>query len=747
MRIGIDMIALQSDSRYRGIGRYAKNFLENLLEKGTEHEYILYVYDRMPNELVPTYNVQWINVWPGGPEHMTGLYNSVFGNPDKLDALLLLSPGESYVTPDVGVPRLYSIVYDLIPLLFKQKYFNDPWFEKLYYKYLSAICEYDHLFTLSESARQDILKELSKVCRGNVSVIGAAADPLFSPANEDPVMSSPFFLHIGGDDTRKGGEEVLRAFAKLPNRKELELVYSYGGSDYYKGQLFKLAESLGVAENFIFRGYSSDDYIRKLYSQCLAFIFPSEYEGFGLPILEAMSCGASVVAGNNSAQVEIVKDFGIVTDPKNIEALSNIMYILSVDKDLNNYIKGQCLERSKDFSWDKVIGKFLETIVRPRLAIFSPIPPTPSGISDYIVSLLPHLAKTFDITIYVEGADDKKSPNDCDNKCEKVDGKYDGYYRVLPHTSFKESKHDYILYQMGNSEYHRYMYPYMMKYPGVVTLHDFCLAGFHNNYDWVYPGHYKEQVDLSGAQYDDYDKEIERSPKGRVIELVDRGINLNDGIMMASKAIITHSQAFADNKFIHHTPFPKEVVPQAIKSGWAPTLNIVAPGWLSETKLNLLCLQAFSQIDYKGAHLVFAGAGDSDYLKKFAEENNIAHRVKFTGRLTKEEYADIIREADVGVILRREPTHGETSAALFDLLAAGVPTLVSNVGTFREIPDNAVAKIDEESAALVADTLNVLLKNKEMRKMVGRAGRDYVEKHHNPAVTAKIYTKIIKGEF
>lgn len=723
MKIGIDMIALQSESRYRGIGRFAKNFLENLLQKGTEHEYILYVYDRMPNELVPTYNVSWRMVWPGGPEHMTGLYNSVFGNPDNLDALLLLSPGESYVTRDVGIPRLWSIIYDLIPLLFKKKYLVDPWFEKLYYKYLNAICDYDHLFTLSESARQDIFKELKTVCRGRVSVIGAASDPLFSPANDEPVMANPFFLHVGGDDIRKGGEQVLRAFAKLPNRRDLDLVFSYWGSDNHKEKLFKLAESLGVENNFTFRGYSSDDYIRRLYSQCLAFIFPSQYEGFGLPLLEAMSCGASVVAGNNSSQIELVKDAGIITDPENIESLANIMYILSVDKDLNNFIKEQCLERSKKFSWDKVVGQFLSIIKKPRLAIFSPIPPTPSGISDYIVNLLPYLEKDFAITFYTED-----EPAECDK------------WRALSHTSFKRENHDYVLYQMGNSEYHKYMYPYIINYPGVVTLHDFCLAGFHNNYDWTNPDHYKAQVELAGEEYTEA---ISWAPEGRVVECINRGLYLNEGVINASKGVITHSEGFSNDRTIHYAPFPKEVAPQSVKNEWAPRLKIVVPGWLNESKLNFLCLQAFAQIEYKGSTLIFAGDGESEKLKEFAEENGISHRVKFTGRLTKDDYDDIIREADIGVILRKTPTNGETSAALFDLLAAGVPTVVSNVGTFREIPDDVVIKVNEESSLLIAGILEILLRSDNTRSSFGIAGRKYVEQYHDPVKTAEVYTRVI----
>jgi glycosyltransferase involved in cell wall biosynthesis len=142
---------------------------------------------------------------------------------------------------------------------------------------------------------------------------------------------------------------------------------------------------------------------------------------------------------------------------------------------------------------------------------------------------------------------------------------------------------------------------------------------------------------------------------------------------------------------------------------------------------------------------VFAGAGENEYLKKFAEENNLSHRVKFTGRLTKEEYDDIIREADIGVVLRKEPTHGETSAALFDLLAAGIPTIVSNVGTFKEMPDNALIKVGNKSPILIAKILDVLLQSEVDRQHFGQAGREYVKQNHNPARTAEIYTKVILG--
>ncbi len=293
---------------------------------------------------------------------------------------------------------------------------------------------------------------------------------------------------------------------------------------------------------------------------------------------------------------------------------------------------------------------------------------------------------------------------------------------------------------MGNSTYHRYMYPYILKYPGVVTLHEFCLAGFHNNYDEIVPGHFQKQVELAGEEYTE---DISWAPEGRVTECVKRGLFLNEEVYAASKALITHSAAFADNKFIHYAPFPKEADPQSIRNGWDHALEIVVPGWLSDTKLNFLCLQAFMRVSYKSSILVFAGDGETAHLRKFAEENNIGGRVKFTGRLTNEEYGDIIREADIGVILRKAPTNGETSAALFDLLAAGVPTITSNVGSLKEIPDSVTVKVDGEDAILIGDMMDILLRSEGTREHFGKAGRKYVEEHHNPMETAKIYSKVI----
>jgi glycosyltransferase involved in cell wall biosynthesis len=726
MRIGIDCLALQSDSRNRGIGRFSKNFLDTLLTH-TENEYILYIYDGLPIKMVPTKNVQWINVWPGGPSHQTGLENSVHGNPDKLDALLLLSPHESYVRKTVGIPRIYAVVYDLIPLLFKERYLEDPWFRDLYYKYLNAICDYDHLFTLSESARNDILREMPAVSRESVSVIGAATDPIFSPAYLPPVeVDKPYFLHIGGGDIRKGGAEVLKAFSLLPNRDNLNLVFCYGADKEHINKMKNLAQSLGVENNFLFYKYMSDTMVRRLYSQSISMILPSQYEGFGLPILEAMSCGTSVVAGNNSSQVELVHSVGVLTDPNNIEALCNIMYILSTDKDLNDFIKRQCLERSKEFSWESVIDKFIKVITKPRLAVFSPVPPTLSGISDYIVNLLPYLSETFDITIYIDG---NYMPENLP-------------WKILPHSSFNPKKHDHILYQMGNSEYHRYMYPYIMRYSGVVTLHDFGLAGFHNNYDEVVLGHFQKQVELAGEKYDE---SISLARDGRVSECMRRGLYLNGPLINASKAVITHTQKFATHKKVHHVPFPKAVTSQSIKDCQPQPIKIVVPGWLSDTKLNFLCLQSFIIMDNPNTRLIFAGDGNDRNLRELVDEWGISEKVVFTGRLTKEQYEDIIREADIGVILRKPPTNGETSAALFDLLAAGVPTIVSQVGSFQEIPDNVVLKFIGDCEIDLCSMMDSLVNSQLMRWGIGKAGRDFVQKYHDPKKSAEMYSEIILG--
>jgi glycosyltransferase involved in cell wall biosynthesis len=145
--------------------------------------------------------------------------------------------------------------------------------------------------------------------------------------------------------------------------------------------------------------------------------------------------------------------------------------------------------------------------------------------------------------------------------------------------------------------------------------------------------------------------------------------------------------------------------------------------------------------------LIFVGDGDKTALCKFIDENNLRDRVSFTGWLTGQPYEDILASASCGVILRRPPTNWETSAGLFDLLSFGIPTVISDIDTFREIPNHIVKKCS--SPSLVEEVLycmKYILYNVEYRQQLGRKAREYVRVHHSLERSADMYKTILREE-
>ena len=171
---------------------------------------------------------------------------------------------------------------------------------------------------------------------------------------------------MGAVDYRKNLWGLIEAFAMLPVelRRAHQLVLTYGLSGRDTDRARQYARDRGVADQLVVTDWLSDKALRVLYQRCAAFVFPSSYEGFGLPVLEAMHCGAPVVAGNNSSQVEVVGDAGLLFNVADAGELTAQLVRVLDDSGRSREIRERAVVQARRFRWEKTADKALEVLTR-----------------------------------------------------------------------------------------------------------------------------------------------------------------------------------------------------------------------------------------------------------------------------------------------------------------------------------------------------------------------------------------------
>ncbi|MCG8431391.1 MAG: glycosyltransferase family 4 protein [Candidatus Omnitrophica bacterium] len=224
----------------------------------------------------------------------------------------------------------------------------------------------DVCITISEVSKKDIVEHL-EVGPEKVRVVYNGVDEGFTPASEEAVEEMRRRYGLTGDYLfsvglvpRKNIERLLKAFALLKERRELTLVLAGAGSDGPWMELYqKLAVKSGIAHRVKFLGHIPHEDLPVIYSGCSCFVFPSLYEGFGLPVLEAMRCGAAVVTSGVSALPEVGGDAALYCDPYNPEDIAAQVRRVLDDRNLCRELIQKGAARSRQFSWEKMAREII----------------------------------------------------------------------------------------------------------------------------------------------------------------------------------------------------------------------------------------------------------------------------------------------------------------------------------------------------------------------------------------------------
>lgn len=170
-------------------------------------------------------------------------------------------------------------------------------------------------------------------------------------------IQPPYLLALASDERRKNSHTLLRAYAQLPTDAPTLVLAGVTAS---ASPLAEQARTLGIAHRVRFAGYVPEASLPDLYAGTRCFIYPSLHEGFGLPILEAMACGAPVVASNRSAIPEVAGDAALLVDCANVATLAEAMYRVVTNKEFRDDLRARGLGRAGQFSWERTAGKTRE---------------------------------------------------------------------------------------------------------------------------------------------------------------------------------------------------------------------------------------------------------------------------------------------------------------------------------------------------------------------------------------------------
>jgi glycosyltransferase involved in cell wall biosynthesis len=398
MRIVIDMQGAQSDSRYRGIGRYTLSFVRALLEEGKDHEFYLVLNGDLPasierirddfNDLIPQSRIRmWYQPQPGAAREAQNGWRRRASELIREALILSLSPDvvhipsffEGYVDSSVmslewiresGV-KVSITLHDLIPLVKPAQYLDpDPKYGKFYLSQLDQFSKASLLLGVSDFSCKQAIEYLDLDPSIVVNTSSAiSSECFFLSSNTDKTqevlshfaLKNDFILCVGGGDPRKNLLGLVQAYAMLDIqiREAIDLVLIGPNLHEYEIQSRSPSDSIGHIHVL---GHISDDDLRALYQVCKIFVFPSLYEGFGLPPLEAMSCGAPVISSDSTSLPEVVGLEEALFDASSPQIMSNKMKDVLTNESLRLRLIEHGKHQAKQFSFSKTGKKALEAM-------------------------------------------------------------------------------------------------------------------------------------------------------------------------------------------------------------------------------------------------------------------------------------------------------------------------------------------------------------------------------------------------
>ncbi|AXA94086.1 glycosyltransferase [Massilia sp. YMA4] len=811
MRIVIDLQASQASSANRGIGRYSLALAQAMARRAGPHELHLVLNNHFPDsigqlraafdglvprEFIHTFDVpaplaeyDRANAWRIRAAEQLREHFLASLQPDLVHvASLFEGLGDNAVASVAhGTGRFDTAVtlYDLIPLQAKDKYLAEPHVANWYYRKLQGLKNAELLLGISGYTADEAVSVL-QLPADRVVNISSAVDSIFQPRTLGPEqlaalrqrygLQREFIMYTGGIDYRKNIEGLIEAYAALPaeTRRRYQLAIVCNVHERDRIRLQHHAQGIGVPQgDLVLTGFVPDADLVDLYNCTALFVFPSLQEGFGLPALEAMACGAPVIGSATTSIPEVIGRADALFDPTRIDAIAERMQAVLTDPDFAQQLREHGLRQARLFSWDESARRALEAFEdvhrrstparqaavalepaaparRRRLAYVSPLPPERSGIADYSAELLPELARYYDIDVIL--AQDTLT-----------DTWVAANFAQRSVAWFDEHAHEFdrILYHFGNSAYHSHMFGLLERHPGIVVLHDFFMSGIVNYLEPAapYPNAYCRAIYESHGYHALTDEIVH----GREHSLYQ--CPANRAVLTQAAGMIVHSQhsrELADTWYGAGTAADWQMIPllrvqpgEIDRAGARRKLGIADGdfvlctfGLMGLTKCNDKLLEAWLNSSLGSdprCHLVFVGENNiHEFGRNLVARIGNHPRIKITGFASQELYRLYLSAADAAVQLRSR-SRGETSATVLDCLAYRLPTVINAHGSAAEVADDVAIKLpDQFTEEELAQAILRLRDDRELARELSQRAASYMRAVHHPAHIGALYRDTIE---
>ncbi|HWD08469.1 MAG TPA: glycosyltransferase [Actinomycetota bacterium] len=802
MRIAIEyrLLCLGRELMARGIPRYTQQQLREVLALDGDNEYLLVCMEDadlsyiLP-EVLAAENVSLRRYLP--PRELAPRWEdtgALLEIAEDFQAWLWRQGVDLYhsTTPFLKqVPLLtefnacpiVTTFYDAIPFLFRKEFLTDDVYSRHYDRTLGLVRRATRVLAISEASASNAVTV--GVPPGKVDIAYPMVDRLFRPLPDGYVdkllmtldagvrIPERFLLTVTYPQYTKNMETLLEAYAGLPAslRRQYPLVIICPLTDHARHVVKTVAESRGISADLIMTGTVTDLQLAALYNRASLFVYPSRYEGFGMPIVEAMTCGTPVITTNVSSMPEAAGQAAVLVDAEDPAAFTDAIARLLADPVTAEALTAAGIEHARAFDGPRLGHATLASYRRavadgasppgPRVAVWSPLPPLQSGVADYTAELVGAMAGRADIELFV---DDGYLPDDA------LVRDYSIQHRTAFARRQAQRPFDVAVYQMGASLFHAYIADALDAHPGIVAIHDLTWSQVLHAY-WTTKedmgSFHRELAASEGPAALAEFLAIDPQEHVKVSEFLSQHPMMERWLEPSLAQIVHDPVAAAELRAVHPGCDPQVVVmgvtdPYAGDAATSPllgrsVLNRSPDGFLvgvygivhpyKRVEVAIEGFAGFAPTRPDARLLIVGRCHDPAYqaaLEAIAERLGVAGKVEFAGRVLRPEFDAYLKAADV-VINLRAPLTRSMSAVLMRALAAGRPVIMTDRPEWRFLPPSVCLRVPpgEAEAAGVAAALTRLGGDDGFRTTLGRAARAYYEREGTIQRMADRYLALI----